>query len=272
MKNYLENFNPRETLFTMASLFLLILSIGGVVMVVRQISQTDLNANARTINVTASGEAYQTPDIAQFSYTIQKEGKDVASTQKEVTKLSNQVMQKLADLGVDKKDIKTTGISANPKYEWQNKTVVCPIGSYCPPEGKNVLVGYESSVNVEVTVRELASSGTILQALGEANVTNVNGPSFTTEDRDKAQNEARNSALAKARVKAEGMAKAMGVKLGKVVSFSEGGSYPMPMMARAEMATMAYDAGAVAKSAPTLQISAGQDKVTVDVTVTYIIK
>jgi hypothetical protein len=272
MKNYFTQFNPKESLFTMASLFLLILSIGAIVMVIQQVSRTDQGGDMRTINVTASGDAYQTPDIARFSYTINKEGKDVATTQTETTKISNEVMQKLVKAGVDKKDIRTTTVSANPKYEWQTKSVVCPAGSYCNPDGKNVLVGYESTISVEVTVRDLAKSGEILQVLGASDVTNITGPDFTNEDKDAAQNEARNEALAKARVKARGMADAMGVRLGKVISFSEGmgGGYPMPMMARAEMGMMA-DA-VVTKSAPTLEIASGQEKVTVEVTVTYRIK
>jgi uncharacterized protein len=272
IKNLVSQTNPRDTLFVMSSIFLLVLSIGSALMLVKNLGKSDPSANDRIINVTASGEAYQTPDIANFTYNVFKEGKDVATTQADVTERTNAITKKLLEAGIEKKDINTRNISANPKYEWQIKPNRCPVGQYCPQDGKNVLVGYQSSVSMDVRVRDLEKSGKILQILGESNVTDLSGPNFGNEDKDKALNEARNAALAKARVKARDMAKAMGVRLGKVVTFTEGSNGGMmPMMARTEMATMVMG-DAMVKSAPTLDISAGQQKVSVDVVVTYRIK
>ena len=267
----LKSIRSADLLMTMAAIFLLVISIVSVLYIINGTNQNGVND--RTITVSATGESYQTPDIAEFTYSVREEGKEVASIQKKATDRHNAIIAKLIDAGIEKKDIQTLSISANPKYEWQNKTVACPLNQYCPPEGKNVLVGYETTFSVAVRVRDLEKSGTVLQLLGESNVDNLVGPNFTNEDPDAATALARNKALAKARIKAGEMTKAMGVKLGKVVSFSDNqGAYPM-YSARAEMAPslMAMD-GAMAKSAPTAVITPGENKVSVTVNVIYKIK
>ncbi len=254
------------------ALFLVVLTIAAVTLLVMQIAKPSNDYQGRTITVSATGDAFQTPDVAEFTYTVRKEGKDVSTTQTEVTKQSNAVLESLKEIGVKEEDIQTQNISANPRYEWQNRAVTCPVGNYCPPEGRNVLVGYESSITVAVRTRDFDLASKILSTLGAANVSDIQGPQFTTEDPDQAQNEAREEALVRAREKAKSMASAMGVRLGRVVSFSEGGDV-YPMYARAESA--AYDmAGNMTKSvaAPVPVIAAGQDKISVSVNVVYRIR
>lgn len=270
-KPNLQNLTPTDALMSMGALFLLILTISAVTLLVLRLAQPPNDYAGRTITVSATGDAYQTPDIAEFSYTVRKEGKSVSETQSEVTKQSNAVMVSLKAIGVKSEDIQTQNISANPKYEWQNKPNTCLPNSYCPPDGKNVLVGYESSVTTSVRIRDLDLAGKILAILGDANVSDIQGPQFTTDDPDKAMSEARNEALARARLKARDMATAMDVRLGRVVSFNEnqGGGYPVPMYAGMEK-SMSMDA--VAVSAPTIEVQTGQNKVSVTVNVIYRIK
>lgn len=74
-------------------------------------------------------------------------------------------------------------------------------------------------------------------------------------------NEARTAAVADAKMKAENAAKAAGFRLGKITNYSEseGGGYPVPMMAKAEDAR---------GGAPT-QTQPGQDEITMTVTISY---
>ena len=74
----------------------------------------------------------------------------------------------------------------------------------------------------------------------------VNGPSFEIDKPEAVYDEARLAALEKAKARAETYARAMGMRVRRVVSISEGGGFqppmPMPMMAmaRAEK-SVAYD-------------------------------
>lgn len=268
----MKSVSPLDALLSAGALFLAVLTIGAITLLVMKLAEPTSGYEGRTITVSATGDAYQTPDIAEFSYTVRSEGKEVSETQTEVTNSSNAIIEKLKAIGVDSKNIQTQSITANPRYEWQRKASICPADTYCPPEGKNVLVGYESAITTVVKVDDFSLTGNILALLGESNVDNISGPNFMTEDPDQAMSEARNEALARAREKAQSMSKAMGVKLGKVVSFSENrGGYYDDYARMETMAVGAYDAVAP-KALPAPTIEAGQDKVTVTVDVIYRIK
>lgn len=72
-------------------------------------------------------------------------------------------------------------------------------------------------------------------------------------------------AIADAQSKAQALAKQLGVRLVRIVSFSENnGSYPSPVMYAMNAST-----GATAPKAAAPDISTGEQKVTDNVTVTY---
>lgn len=269
-----KNMSALEMLQSSGALFLVVLtiiSIAGFIVVARGVSHRN-NAMDQTISVSATGETYATPDIAEFNFSVTKEDKEVSLAQTYVTKKMNDVLTQLEKLGVDKKDITTTSLSANPKYEWKNG--VCRDG-YCP-DGKQVLIGYEASHSVSVRIHDLDKAGKVLQLLGTADVTNISGPNFTFEDPEAAKNAAREEAIAKARVKAKSMAKEMGVRLGKIVSFNEdgvGGGYPVPMYAEVAMdASVSSGAMMQKNTVPQAVIPVGDNKVSASVTIVYKIK
>lgn len=270
----LKNMSALEMLHSSGALFLVVLtiiSIAGFIVVARSATRRgDMMQN--TISVTATGETYATPDIAEFTFSVTKEDKEVSLAQTFVTKKMNDILAQLEKAGIDKKDITTTSLSANPKYEWHNG--ICRAG-YCP-EGKQVLTGYEASHTVSVRLHNLDKSGEILQLLGTADVTNLNGPNFTFEDPEQAKNAAREEAIAKARTKAKSMAKAMGVHLGKIVSFNEdgmGGGYPMPMYeALSSDMTVTSGAAMMKQATPVATIAVGDNQVSSTVTIIYKIR
>lgn len=131
------------------------------------------------------------------------------------------------------------------------------------------IVGYDVSQTVEVKVRDTAKAGDTLAALGTIGVQNISGPNFMVDDEDAAKAEARGKAIEEARTKAKLLAKQLGVRLGKVVSYSENGAgYPQPMMYSAVAKGGMMDASR--ESAPTLPT--GENKTSVTVSVTYEIR
>lgn len=263
--------SPRDGLFSSLSILSVVLTICLIAITVAVVRQKTHDANyaTRTITVSATGEAYAVPDVADFSFTVREEGKDVGVLQSTVSDRMNVVMDALTESGIAKKDIKTTSVSVNPKYEWQADRT-CTNG-YCPG-GKNIQVGYTVENSVQVTVRDLASSGKVLALLSDAKVENLYGPNFTVEDTDSVKDTARTQAIEKARAKAKTMATAMGVKLGRVESFNEDGIYPVPMAygGMMEKTMMATDVSVAPTVTPVLE--PGQQKVTSTVSITYRIK
>ncbi len=214
------------------------------------IGKTD--AQTYTIAISGEGKVTAAPDIAEISLGLITDNRNVGTAQKENTDKVNQIIAKLGTLGVEKKDIQTSNYSIYPQYDYSN--------------GQQVLRSYQVSQSVNVKIRDLEKVGTIVETAGSLGANQVSGLSFTIDDPEALRQEAREKALVSAKEKAESLAKAAGVKLGKLVSFNEsiaGGTSPMPYY-RGEM-----DVKNEAMDAVAPQIEPGSQDIIVNVSVTY---
>jgi uncharacterized protein YggE len=214
-----------------------------------------------TITVSGDGTAKAVPDVAKVTYTVSESAKSVAAAQTAATTKSNAALAAMKSEGIADKDVKTVSYNVSPQYSY----TPCVPGVMCPNNG-SVITGYQVSQSVQVTVRDTAKAGDVLQKLGTLEVQNVSGPDFTLDDPDATQAEARADAIAHAKHNAEVLAGQLGVHLGGVVSFSENGSTPTPYPMYAMGAGMAMDKA----TAPSLPV--GQNETTSHVTVTYEIR
>jgi uncharacterized protein YggE len=183
------------------------------------------NPYQTTIMVEGTGEATAIPDVARVTFSVTESATTVAEAQTAATEKTDTALAAMKELGVEDKDLKTLSYNVYPKYEYQNP---CYSGA-CPPAREPRITGYEVSQSVQVTVRDTAKAGEVLQALGTTEVQNISGPTFTVDDADAVKAEARDMAIAEAKEKAKKLAKELGVSLGSVVSFYENnyGGYPM---------------------------------------------
>lgn len=226
-----------------------------------------------TINVSGHGEVLAVPDIATFTFSVVSDKTTVADAQSDATTKANAITAYLKGAGIDAKDIQTTDYSVSPQYEYQN--AVCPqvapasgsISStvYCPP-GKSVLKGYEVRQTTTVKVRDTSKAGDLLTGVGSKGATEVSGLTFTFDNPDAVQDQARDKAIAAAKQKADVLAKSLGVSLVRVVSFNES-SYPGPVYYAKSLGV-----GAADSTVASPEISVGQNKITSDVSITYEIR
>ncbi|MSU56051.1 MAG: DUF541 domain-containing protein [Candidatus Taylorbacteria bacterium] len=219
-----------------------------------------------TINVQGKGEIVGIPDLATFSFSVTEESLVVSEAQSEAAKQINAILEYLKKNGVAEKDITTSGYTIYPRYEYDAKAV----SGYYPPQpaGKQRLAAYVVSQSVTVKVRKLEDAGKLLSGIGEQGATNISGLSFDFDKRDELVKEARDKAIKEARAEASKLAKSLGVSLVRIVSYSEGGYYPM--YAAKTMASDAYGRGGEAATAPAIPV--GEEKITSNVTITYEIK
>jgi len=246
-----------------ASIFLLVLIISGL-KEYRYIGGGVIPQNVITVN--GEGEVFAVPDIATFSFGIVESGATVKEAQDKATMKTNAALEALKSLGIEDKDIQTSGYNAYPKYEFVTRQVVC-ITYPCPPTGNQEIVGYEVSQNITVKVRKIDDAGKAIDAATSAGASNISGLSFTIDDEDELVREARQKAIMDARNKAKELAKDLDVRLVRIVNFSEGGNYPIPYYAKAEMGGMG---GADMAPAPT--VPAGENRIVSNVTITYEIR
>ena len=172
-----------------------------------------------TITASGNGEVFAVPDTATFSVTVQENAAEVKPAQDAATEKSNDIVAYLKAQGIDEKDMQTTDYSVYPQYEYQQAS--CREG-YCPP-GKQVLNGYQVSQTLTVKVRDTKKAGDLLSGVGSRGASQVSGLSFTVDDEDALQAEARQMAIDEARDKAEALAAQLGVNIVRVVGVREGG-------------------------------------------------
>lgn len=248
------------TLFVILSLFLLSKTIGEI-MSYRSIGGT---STPGTITVTGSGDVFAVPDVATINFSIDETGKTMEEANNKASDKNNAVLKYLKDKGIDEKDIKTESYNANPQYDYSNQ-VVC-IKYPCPPSTPKI-VGYEVMISVSVKVHKVDQAGTLLSGISALQVSNISGPTLGIDDADTLKSEARKKAIDSAKSHAEELANQLGVRLGKISSFSESqGGYPVPMYAAME-SKAGVGGGPVSPD-----IATGQNKVTVTVSLTYEIR
>ncbi len=209
----------------------------------------------RVINVSAEGKSTVIPDIARLSFSVVSDGTDPGSLADENNRKMNGAIDAVKAIGIDKKDIQTTQYSLTPKYSYDRYT------------GKSSIYAYEMSQTVSLKIRDFSKIGKILGALPQYGINQIGTLSFDVDDPEIYLSDARSQAFAKAKTKAESMAKANGVSLGRVISFSEStGGYPVPYYKE----TLGMGGAAPAQAAPTIE--PGSQEVSVQVSVSYELK
>ena len=213
-----------------------------------------------TITVSGTGKIERSPDTAKISFSVQDEQKQVKTAQENVSKKIDIITTNLKAAGIEEKYIKTDSYNSYPEYEYNN--VQC-FRAPCPQT--STLRGYRVIHAVTVSVKDLDNVENVLGVLGKDGVTDLSGPTFGFEDDTAVDREARDIAIADAKSQAKALAKSLGVRLVRIVSFSEGGNgYPVPMYARSEMA---LDSKAGAAANPSLPV--GDQSIQSNVTIVY---
>ncbi len=264
-----------KNLYKALLVFLVILSLFFAVKLLAEFRLYGMmgSSEANTITLSGHGEVTAVPDIANVYFTIRKEAKTVKEAQAGVAVIEKKVLDFLKTKGIDKKDIKTENVSFYPKYEYQTSNQICPMTEdmsntrYCPP-GKQVLLGYTASESITVKIRNTDDAGAIMQGLGTTGVSDLSGPNFTIDNEDGLKAQARKKAIDDAREKAKVLAKDLGVRLGRIANFSEGGGYGGPIYYAKE----AMMDGATVSSAAPAEIPKGENIISSDVTITYEIR
>ncbi len=218
-----------------------------------------------SISVSGKSETFVRPDIANFTFSVLADEETATAAQEKSAVAINEISAYLKEKGVEEKDIKTVDYNLQPKYEYINE--LCVQGRPCTP-GRQNLVGYTVSQTISVKVRKMEDAGALISGVGDKGATNISGISFTIDDTDAARAQVREEAIADAQVKAERLADSLGVRLGRLMSYSEDGQMPVPYAGYGGvMMEKAMDGMATAP-----QVTPGENEITSNVTLVYEIR
>ncbi|WP_454279213.1 SIMPL domain-containing protein [Sphingomonas sp. Marseille-Q8236] len=210
-------------------------------------------AAGTVLDVSAEGRTTRVPDLATIRAGVVSQGATAAAALTDNAQRMARVLAAVKRAGVADRDIQTATVQLQPQYRY---------GENVPP----TITGYQATNTLSIRFRDIAKSGTVLDALVAQGANQIDGPNLSIDKPDAALDEARTDAVAKARARAELYAKAAGIRVARIVSITENGAdaggpeRPM-MMARA----MAADASAKTSIAP------GERDVTVNVSVRFLL-
>lgn len=192
-------------------------------------------APTRSITVVGRGEVKAKPDIATVNLGVEVTAPTVSEAMTEANARMKTILAAMKALGIAEKDIQTSNFSINFERREPIAPVAAETTSGAKPAGTEPPAGFYRVNNmVQVTIRDLAKVGDVLDAAVEAGANNVWGVSFGLGDTAALEAQAREKAVADARSRAETLAKLNGVTVGDVIAISEViGSGPSPLYAEA---------------------------------------
>ncbi|QDZ08738.1 SIMPL domain-containing protein [Sphingomonas panacisoli] len=205
------------------------------------------------LDVSATGKTTRVPDIATIRAGVVTQSATAAQALADNAKRMTGVLAALKAAGVQPRDIATSNVSLQPQYRYENNQ---------PP----AITGYQASNTVSVRFRDIAKSGSILDALVAQGANQIDGPNLSLDQPDAALDEARVDAVKRARARAELYAKAAGLTVVRIVSISEGGEVAGPQP------PVLYMARAKAQASADTTIAPGETDVTASVSVRFLLK
>jgi uncharacterized protein YggE len=172
------------------------------------------------LDVVATGEVARVPDVARITAGVVTLGPTATAALAQNAKQMASVRAALKRAGIADRDIQTSSINLYPDYRQD-------------PQGTNPqIIGYRASNEVSLRFRDIAATGRILDALVARGANQISGPMLGIDKPEAALDEARTQALANARARADLYARALGKRVGKILSISEAGANysPPPMV------------------------------------------
>ena len=156
-----------------------------------------------------------TPDTLRVTLGVETRSPSAKDALAANNDKANALVDTLKSKGVEAKDIQTSQLSINPNYDDKGQRIV----------------GYQVSNMVTATLHDIGGAGALIDAAAGAvgDAVRVQSIGFSIDDDSALKAEARTQAVHLAQLQAEQMAKAAGVKLGKIRLISEvPASGPMP--------------------------------------------
>jgi uncharacterized protein YggE len=199
----------------------------------------------RTVTVTGQGTVEAVPDMATVQIGVTREARLADEALDATSEAVAGVIARLQAAGIDPRDMQTQGVSLYPVRDRDGDAPT--------------VIGFVARNSLAVRVRALDALGPVLNAVVEDGANTLSSLQFSLADTDAALAEARADAVGEAMAKAAQLAAAAGISLGPVLSITESGSVPRPMMM--EMAT--------SRMADDVPVARGEVSITAQVTVVF---
>jgi uncharacterized protein YggE len=197
-----------------------------------------------TIRVVGEATVTAKPDMAELDLGVISEAKTAEAAGADNAKKMDRVIALLKKEVGAAGEVKTVGYMVTERYSEAK-----------PNDPKPVIVAYVVTNVVRARIPEVKSAGRIVDLALKQGANEVQRLIFTLKNPEPVQAEALKAAATKARARATALAAALGLKLGNVISVSDGdfGQHPAPF---ADMKRMSVADVATPIEAGQLEVSA----------------
>jgi uncharacterized protein len=239
-----------RSFFKFAGALLTVLTILGLAILAARptLAQQVPTTSNRNITVVGQGTIKVRPDTAIVQIGVDTEAKNVRDALTQNNQQAAAIQKKLTELGVEAKDMQTSGFNIFPTY-----------GS----DGRQV-TGYRVVNTVTVKIRTIDKTGSLLDEVVQAGANSVYGISFTVDNPRAFEDQAREAAMRDAKARADLLARAGGASVGEVLIITENVGSAVPIAMPFERAAVAADSS--------VPVQVGEQTVGISVQVTYALK
>lgn len=178
-----------------------------------------------TIDIVGVGQAPQDVQLLTMRAGVTSFATRASRAVADNARTMTAIRKVLARHGIDPKDVRTGQLRMNPSSRRDDR-----------PEAPTIK-GFEVQHDLSIIFRDVAKTGLVMDTLVDAGATHISGPSFSWEATLEAQQPARLAAIRDAEQRAQFYAKALGMKVKRVVSMRDGGGYASPQPYAARVAT-----------------------------------
>jgi uncharacterized protein len=166
-----------------------------------------------SVSVIGEAEMSVSPDQVSFTLEIVTTNKELAPAKQANDAAASRTLVVAKSFNISSDDIQTDSLTVTPKYTGEKD-----------PRGPHVLLGYEVTKRVNITLKDLAKIDTFLSRVIEAGVNRIVAISIENSQYQKYQEQVRASAVANARSRATAYAKQLGQNIGKAYVMREDGA------------------------------------------------
>lgn len=227
--------------------------IGLLVLGFVNVSRAEDGSKERTVRVQGEGKITAVPDQAELIFGVEEESVQLKDASTKAREKMKKIFQVIKSFGISEKDYQTINFNIQPKMKYD--------------KGETTKTGYIVTNRIKVMIKDLDQVGKVLEAVTDQDVSQVEGPNFSFSDPSKLEIAALKAAVEDAHKKALALADSAEAGLGSVFSINQLSSNmpsPRPMMM--------YMANKSAAGAGAVPIAQGQDDVSAQVEVVYLLK
>jgi uncharacterized protein len=174
----------------------------------------------RGIRVNGAGEVLVVPDMARISLEVRQEGEDAAALKGTLDEVTARVLALTERLNVPPRDVTAAAVNIYPRYRHH-------------PTDEPRIDGIVAVRTIEVTLRDLARIGDLINQSLEAGVNGVGGVALDAQNRADLERAALDLAIDEATREAAQIARRFGVGLGPLTYASTSQHYVQPIMMEA---------------------------------------